>query len=104
MADQIKKIVSLIFLKELKQDTNSIITITKVKVTSDLKTSIIFLSIFNNKKNNIIENEFKLIKSNLSSLRYKLGKNLAVKYVPNIKFELDDQLVFLDKINRVNKK
>ena len=70
----------------------------------DLKSATIYLSIYNSTKKDIINDEFSNIIDNINMLRYKLGNSIAVKYVPKIKFKLDDQFEFLDKIIRVNKK
>tara|TARA_B100000029_G_scaffold510095_1_gene600831 strand:+ start:897 stop:1208 length:312 start_codon:yes stop_codon:yes gene_type:complete len=103
MADQIKKTVSHILLKEYTKITNSIITVTKVKVTNDLKLAKIYISIFNNKDHNSFDDEFNNIKNNLSNLRYHLGMNLQSKYVPKIQLFKDNQYDLLDKINKLNK-
>ena len=103
MADQIRKIISNIFIKYYTKITNSIITITKVKMSSDLKLAKIYVSIFNNDNNNCFEEEFNNIKSNKSNIRYYLGINLNSKYVPEIKFFKDDQYDLFDKINKISK-
>ena len=41
-----------------------------------------------------------IIKKNI---RYKIGCSLKSKYVPNIKFELDDSLKKYDEINKLLK-
>ena len=103
MADQIKKTISHILLKDYNSITNSIITVTKVKVSSDLKLAKIYISIFNNDNEKLFDTEFNNIKTNHKNLRYHLGMNLKSKYVPKIQFFKDEQYDLLDKINRLNK-
>ena len=47
MADEIQKILSIIFVNKIKLNISSIITVSRVKVTSDLKLAKIYISIFN---------------------------------------------------------
>tara|TARA_Y100000996_G_scaffold365877_1_gene310850 strand:+ start:528 stop:833 length:306 start_codon:yes stop_codon:yes gene_type:complete len=89
MADQIQKILSLVFLNKIKMYNSTIITITKVKMTSDLRLAKIYLSIFNSDSENT-EVEFKNILKERNKIRYDLGLNLQSKYVPKIKFFLEE--------------
>ena len=38
-----------------------------------------------------------------SSIKFKIGQNLKLKYVPKIKFKLSDEYQYYDKINRLLK-
>ena len=89
MSDQIKKILSIIFLNKIKIYNSTIITITKVDMTSDLRLAKIYLSIFNSQKDSI-EEEYKNILKERNKIRYELGINLHSKYVPKIKFILEE--------------
>ena len=94
----------MIFLKELKINTSSIITISKVILSRDMKIAKVYLSIYNKDEQNITKDEFNNIKNNKNILKFKVGNTLSLKYMPDIRFFLDDQYEFLDKIIRVNKK
>ena len=74
-----------------------------VKVSSDIKLATIYLSIFNISEDNI-QITFNNIVNNKRNIRYKIGSMLKSKYVPKIKFELDDSLKKYDEINNLLKK
>ena len=60
------------------------------------------MSIFNKSEENI-NATFENIINNKKNIRYKIGCSLKSKYVPNIKFELDDSLKKYDEINKLLK-
>ena len=90
MGDQIKKILSLIFLNKIKIFNSTIITVTKVKMTSDLRLAKIYLSIFSSNVD-AIDDEYKNIVRERNKIRFELGKNLKSKYVPKIKFFKEEE-------------
>ena len=99
---QIKKIFSEILLKDNIVITNSLITVSKVKLSSDLKIANIYISFFNQKSEKT-ENLFKQIISQKKSIRYSIGKRLKAKYIPDIRFYIDDEYEQFDKINKLIK-
>jgi len=90
-------------LKEYTSSSNFIITVTSVKVSSDLKLAKIYLSIFSNKDQNICEEIFKNILKTKSQLRFLLGNSLNSKYVPQIKLFKDDNNSIYDKLIKISK-
>ena len=97
MGDEIKKILSIIFVNKIKLNISSIITVSKVKVSSDLKLAKIYISIYNKDKPQE-KIEFDNIVSERNKIRYELGVALNSKYVPGIKFFIDDSFKTLDEI------
>ena len=100
MGDHIQKILSFIFLNKIKIFNSTIITITKVKVTSDLRLAKIYLSIFNADVKKI-EDEYKNILNERNKIRFELGQNLQSKYVPKIKFFKEEKDLFDPNIFKV---
>ena len=97
MADEIQKILSIIFVNKIKLNISSIITVSKVDVTSDLKLAKIYISIFN-KDSSKETIEYNNILNERNKIRYQLGIALNNKYVPLIKFFRDNSFQTLDKI------
>ena len=87
----------MIFLNKIRLNNSSIITVSNVKVTSDLKRAKIYISIFNSKVD-YEEEEYKNILKQRNKIRYELGVNLKTKYVPEIKFFRDDSLKMMNTI------
>ena len=92
MSDQIKKNLSIIFLNKIKIFNSTIITVTKVKMSSDLRLAKIYLSIFGSNETNETD-EFKNIIKERKKIRYELGSSLQSKYVPQIKFIKDESKI-----------
>jgi len=63
----------------------------------------IFLSIYLHDKENDVNKIFRIIKSNNKDIKYIMGNKLNSKYVPDIKFFLDNEYILYDKINKLIK-
>ena len=91
----IKQEVSSIFLHKMKEPELGFITITNVKVSPDLKNAKIYLSVLEKEKRELaldrIDNKTKFI-------RTELAHRVRLKFVPEIKFFIDDTLDFVEKI------
>ena len=85
----IRKINNIIY-REINDPRIKFVTITKVKVSSDLKYADIFVTIFNDKEQQ--KKALKGLKNATKFIRGELGKDLKIRYVPNIKFLIDEDL------------
>jgi len=79
------------------------ISVPKVQVSQDLKNADIFLSFYNENKKYNSKDYFEELNKHKKSIKYKLGISLKVKYMPKIKFILDEDYEYYDKINRMLK-
>ena len=97
----IKEEISLIFLLKLQNLGSSLITITSVRVSPDLKIAKIYISIFEkDKRDEVLER----IKFKTKFIRSELASRLTIKFVPELKFFLDDTLDYFEKIEVLIKK
>lgn len=79
---------------------NEIITVTKAKTSSDFrhcKVGISILSKDENKKKEVI----KLLKRSSGFIKKELVENLELPYVPELVFELDENLEYSERINNI---
>ena len=78
---------------------NLMISVTKVKITSDLSIAKIYLSIFPNEK---AFSYFENIKNNRFQLRHDLSKKMKnqLRKIPEIHFYLDDSLNYIEVIEK----
>jgi ribosome-binding factor A len=79
---------------------NTLVTITKVRITPDLAIARVFLSFFNNTNTSLALNT---IKAKSSEIRYKLGariKNQA-RIVPQLEFFLDDTNSYVERMDQI---
>ena len=79
---------------------NTLVTITKVRVTPDLAIARIFLSFFNNQNTSLALNT---IKSHASEIRYKLGSRIKdqARIVPHLEFFVDDTNEYVEKMDKI---
>lgn len=78
----------------------ALITVTKVKITSDLSIARVYISLFvTNDKPGLIET----IKLHSGEIRYNLGKRIKnqVRHIPQLEFFLDDSLDYIENIDNL---
>lgn len=99
----IQKELSVIFIKmgpELVQ--GKLVSITKVRVSPDLSFAKVFVSIFpSNDQDRILQS----IQDHTSKIKYELGVKVRsqLRIVPDIVFNIDDSLDYIDKIEKLLK-
>lgn len=97
----IKEEISLIFLHKLQDPDFGFITITGVKMSPDLKIAKVYLSVFQKeKRDNVLEK----VKLNSGFIRSELAHRIRIKFVPELKFFIDDTLDYVEKIEGLFKK
>ena len=99
VAHQIQDIISEIITKKVIVQGLGLATVTKVKTSQNLRFSRIYLSFMNN----TIEPDelITLMNRNIKEYRYQLGKELQIKYVPQIKFYYDNTYEEMENISRL---
>jgi ribosome-binding factor A len=95
----IKEEISLIFLyklpNKLLDSSFGFITVTSVKVSPDLKIAKIYISVFEKDKRDYVLNK---IKSVSGYIRTELASRIRIKFVPELKFFIDDTIDYVEKI------
>ena len=101
----IKEEISYILLHKLHGDDLGFITVTDVKVSADLKIAKIYLSVLQKERREFVLNK---INQRLGYIRSELAHRIRIKFVPEIKFFIDDTLDYVEKIegliNEIHKK
>jgi len=99
----IQKELSDMFQKETQQLHGVIVSVSVVRVSSDLSVAKIYLSIFPSEKS---EELLKNIKENTKTIRYGLGQRIRqqVRKIPELSFFIDDSLDYIDHIDELLKK
>lgn len=97
----IKEEISLIFLFKLQELGLGLMTITNVRISADLKIAKVYISIMEKEKR---EEALEKIKSKTKFIRSELASRITIKFVPELKFFLDDTLDYVEKIDALIKK
>lgn len=96
----IQKELGDIFLLQTKAMKGVIISVTAVRVTSDLSIARVYLSFFPSEKGTeLLEN----IKANTKSIRFELGQRVGkqLRKIPELSFYLDDSLDYIENIDKL---
>ncbi len=86
---QIKREIMQIIQKEVDDPCMELVSITKVKTTSDLKEAHIYFSVL---KEEDTEKVLKILNRMKNYLRRLLGKRMRIKILPSLKFFPDDSI------------
>lgn len=100
-AGVIQEDLAAIFQREgMSYLPNTMVTITKVRVTPDLAIARVFLSFFNTANN---AQALQTIKLHASEIRYKLGSRIKdqVRVIPQLEFFIDDTSEYVDRMDKI---
>ena len=99
--EEYKKELSQIVGYELKNpNVTGLISVTKVKVTSDLKYAKVYVSVLNSKN---IKETLAGLKKSSGYIRSELAKRVNLRNTPELIFELDDSIEYGAKIDSILK-
>lgn len=99
--EEFKKEISQIINYELKEPSvTGMISVTKVKVTTDLSYAKVAVSILNSKN---VKETLAGLKKSAGYIRSELAKRINLRNTPEIIFELDDSLEYGAKIDSILK-
>lgn len=99
--EEIKKEVSSIIMNDIKDpNLTGLISVTKAKVTPDLKYAKIYVSILNAKN---VKEDLAILKKTAGLTRSLLAKRINLRITPEIIFVLDDSMEYGEKIDSILK-
>lgn len=100
--EEIKKELSILIRKQIKDPRISeFVSITQVQTTNDLRYAKIFISVFGNKEQQ--SETLSGLKSASGYLRREIGKNIRLRYTPELLFEIDYSIEHGMHINEILK-
>ena len=99
--EELRKALSQIIDYEVKNsNVTGMISVTKVKVTPDLKYAKVYVSILNSKSN---EKTLEGLKASAGFIRTSLAKKVNLRITPEIVFEYDDSIEHGERIDNILK-
>jgi ribosome-binding factor A len=93
------KEISLLIQKGLKDPRIGFATVTHIDLTDNLRYAKVFVSIIGNDVE--AENTIEGLNNAKGYIRGLLGKNLYLRYIPDLNFQKDESSEKLDKISRL---
>ena len=97
----IKEEISLIFLYKLQDPALGFITITNVKLSPDLRIAKVYISVLDKEKRAEV---LKKVEASKGYIRSELASRVKIKFIPELKFFIDDTLDYVEKIEGLIKK
>ena len=99
--EEYRKELSQIISYDLKNpNVTGMISVTKVKVTTDLKYAKVYVSILNSKN---IKETMEGLKKSSGFIRSELAKRINLRNTPEVIFEIDDSIEYGAKIDSILK-
>ncbi len=99
VGDLIREILSEMILRDLGDPRLEVVTITEVEVTDDLKQARVF---FSARGNQLQENAaLHGLESAAGLMRKKLGREMRLRYIPELTFKVDHSFEYGSKIDRL---
>lgn len=99
--EELKKEISHIISYELKNpNVTGLISVTKAKITPDLKYAKVYVSILNAKNT---KETLANLKKSAGFIRSEIAKRINLRITPELVFELDDSMEYGAKIDSILK-
>lgn len=99
--EELKKEISNIINYELNNpNVTGLISVTRVKITPDLKYAKVYVSILNSKNT---KNTFVNLKKSSGFIRTEIAKRINLRITPELIFVLDDSMEYGAKIDQILK-
>ena len=99
--EELKKHVSSIIMNDIKDpNLSGLISVTKAKVTPDLKYAKVYVSILNAKD---VKKDLAILKKSAGLTRSLLAKRMNLRITTEIIFELDDSMEYGARIDSILK-
>ncbi|MEW6001741.1 MAG: 30S ribosome-binding factor RbfA [Nitrospirota bacterium] len=100
VSDLLRKEISDIVIRRLKDPRIGFLTITGVDVTDDIKIAKVYVSIL---KDEDKKTTLEILNSAKSFIRSELSKRLRMKSIPTIEFKLDTSIEYGSRIEKLLK-
>lgn len=97
----IKEEISLIFLYKIQDPRFGLLTITKVKVSPDIRQAKVYVSVYDRTAREATLEKINEIKG---ILRSELASRINLRFVPELSFFIDDTLDYVEKMDDLFKK
>ena len=104
ISEEVKKAISVMLINGIKDPRiSSMISVTDVEVTNDLRYAFVYISILGGNREESLEG----LNSARGYIRREVGRQVKLRYAPEIIFKIDDSIergMYMDElIKNVNK-
>ena len=90
-------------LKDRAPDFKGLVSVTEADVAPDLKTAIVYVSIYGVNEEET-KRSFRILQENAGFIRHELAQVMRMRTVPSITFRMDGSMVYGAKMDELFKK
>ena len=101
VASLIREEVGTLFTREFRDPSYGLITVTEVRMTSDLRIARIYVSVLGNEE--VKQRTMKMLEDKKPQVRSLIGSHIRLKFTPSVQIYADDTLERVEHINRLIK-
>ncbi|NOS84928.1 MAG: 30S ribosome-binding factor RbfA [Ignavibacteria bacterium] len=101
VAEEIKHQLAGILSRDLAELRLGLVTVTRVRISKDLKNAKVYVSFIGNKDSTEICLE--KVNNRKKKIRMHLGANMHLRYVPELDFYFDDNMEYASRIDEIIK-
>ncbi len=101
LGGQVQEEISEIIQRKIKDPRLGFVTVTRVKMTADLRHASVYVSVIGAEED--VEKSLAALESASNFIRSELGRRIRVKHVPDLKFFHDDSAVKGARIEEILK-
>jgi ribosome-binding factor A len=99
VGEEIKKELSVMIQRELKDPRIGFVTVTGVDVTSDLSQAKVYLSVFGDEEQK--KGTLKALDKATGFLRTEIGKRIRLRHTPELIFKIDESIAYGSHIEKL---
>ncbi len=99
MSDLIREVIGEMLRRDLNDSRLESVTITAVEMTDDLKLATVFFSAMGNPSRE--EESLRGLQSATGYMKKRLGRELRLRYIPDLLFKVDHSFDYGSKIDRL---
>jgi len=99
LADQIKKLVSVIIDQKLKDPAKGFITVTHVKMSGDLRIASIYFTVLGDEKAR--QRSLQALNRAKNFIRGEIAPHLKLRFIPELRFFIDDTFEYAQRIEKL---
>ena len=99
VGEEIKKELSILLQREMKDPRIGFVTVTGVEVTSDLQYAKVYVSIFGSAEER--EATLEGLRKAKGYLRTEIGRRIKLRHVPDLVFKLDESIDYGNRIEAI---
>lgn len=102
VASLVKHELSTVLQREFSEVTTSFVTVTEVRMTADLKTARVYVSVFGDTETK--KKTMQQLDEEKAHIRSALGSHIRLKFTPSLEFFIDDTLDQAEAIDNLLKR